>query len=723
MQDQIENMDIQEKFNILFEHIGSVELWMVRDKILFITPNIFELTGYTAEECISDIDLHIKMTHPDDLADYKKYLSQVYKGLILPEVIRRIIRKDGKVLWVFNKAVRIYDKEGNYIGVRNSTFDITRQKELELQILRDKEHYLSMLEHQTDLILQHLPDDSISYVNPALVEFFSAKREELLGKNWRSFLTKGELEKIDHFYNNTDKKQPLKKMVFDHICADGSVRYVEWIEQAFFDNDGELLEKLLIGRDITESIEKNSQLKIAKARYKALVEEQRDIVLRYTPDHIITYTNKAASDFIGIEPEKIIGTKWTDYVDLMVAEKAFKSLTTLSPSTPIVNAEYQLTRFDGEKRWFLVMATTVLDENNKIIEHQTVGRDITERKLAQEKLDEAHKEIEDLKQKLEQENLYLRKKFIVDKEHSKVSSQSPSMKEVLNKIKQVSKTEAPVLIYGATGTGKEVIAQKIHNMSSRSKRLMITVNCGALPLALIESELFGREKGAYTGALSSQIGRFELADGSTIFLDEIGELPLETQVKLLRVLQFGEFQMLGSPHTRKVDVRIIAATNRDLTKALADGRFRSDLYYRLNVFPITLPALKDRREDIPGLVWEFVDEIGHRMGKRIEKITPESMNRLLAHNWPGNIRELRNVVEYSMILATGPILEIVLQEHIGEKEFITDLEAQQKSHIEEILNMTNWRIRGAGGAAELLGMKESTLRFRMKKLGIERSSM
>jgi transcriptional regulator with GAF, ATPase, and Fis domain len=294
------------------------------------------------------------------------------------------------------------------------------------------------------------------------------------------------------------------------------------------------------------------------------------------------------------------------------------------------------------------------------------------------------------------------------------------MADVLEKVKQVSSTGAPVLLTGETGTGKELVAQAIHQASNRRNRLMITVNCAALPESLIESELFGRERGAYTGALSNQVGRFEIANRSTIFLDEIGELPTEIQVKLLRIIQFGEYQMLGSPETKKVDVRIIAATNKDLTKAIADNSFRRDLYYRLNVFPILLPPLRDRKEDIPLLAWVFVDEIAGKMGKRIDKISTPGMNKLLRHNWPGNIRELRNVIEYSIILSHGPVLDIHLQEPEPGTDDAENLHAGQKRHIEKVLTQTGWRIRGKGGAAEKLGMKESTLRFRMKKLGIER---
>jgi formate hydrogenlyase transcriptional activator len=246
------------------------------------------------------------------------------------------------------------------------------------------------------------------------------------------------------------------------------------------------------------------------------------------------------------------------------------------------------------------------------------------------------------------------------------------------------------------------------------------VNCSALPPSLIESELFGRERGAYTGAIARQIGRFELADKSTLFLDEIGDLPSDIQVKILRVLQFGEFQMLGSPHTQRVDVRIIAATNRNLQAGMNNGTFRSDLFYRLNVFPIHVTPLRERKEDIPVLLWSIVEDKMHSMGKRIDKVSKKSMDLLLNYNWPGNVRELQNVVEYSMILSQSTTLEILIPAQSGarENEGPKTLAESERQHIESVLVLCNGRVRGKGGAAETLGMKESTLRFRMKKLGI-----
>jgi len=283
-------------------------------------------------------------------------------------------------------------------------------------------------------------------------------------------------------------------------------------------------------------------------------------------------------------------------------------------------------------------------------------------------------------------------------------------------------TDSTVLLTGETGTGKERFADRIHNLSKQSDRTMVKVNCAALPPHLIESELFGHEKGSFTGAVSKSIGRFELADSSTIFLDEVGELPLELQSKLLRILQEGEFQRVGSSNTTKVNVRVIAASNNDLLNAVNEGKFREDLYYRLNVFPINIPPLRERKEDITDLLWFFISEFEEKMDKTIKNISRKDMENLINYPWPGNIRQLRNVIERAMIISSGPDLKIELpgirNTTSVDTKPITEVE---KDHIAYILNLTNWRIRGKTGAAEILGLKPTTLESRIKKFGIKRS--
>ena len=298
---------------------------------------------------------------------------------------------------------------------------------------------------------------------------------------------------------------------------------------------------------------------------------------------------------------------------------------------------------------------------------------------------------------------------------------SAALQTVLGQLEHVAKTDATVLLLGETGTGKEVLATRLHTLSARCGRPMVRVNCAALPSTLIESELFGREKGAFTDAVARQIGRFETADHSTIFLDEIGDLPTDVQVKLLRVLEERQIERLGSPRSIRINVRIVAATHRNLEQRIAEGTFREDLFYRLNVFPIQVPALRERPDDIPQLVWHFVEECSGGLGKRIETIADESMRELQHYGWPGNIRELRNVVERAMILATGPHLSIPVPRPAASCAIPSaKLEDVQREHIRSVLEEAGWRIRGTGGAAEQLGLRPTTLETRMVKLGVAR---
>jgi transcriptional regulator with GAF, ATPase, and Fis domain len=330
-------------------------------------------------------------------------------------------------------------------------------------------------------------------------------------------------------------------------------------------------------------------------------------------------------------------------------------------------------------------------------------------------------EIKKLKDQLEAERAYLQEEIKLEYNHENIIGQSDGINYVLYKVEQIARSNTIVLVLGETGTGKELVARAIHGLSLRKERTLVKVNCATLPSNLIESELFGHEKGAFTGAHSRHLGRFEVADGTTLFLDEIGELPLELQPKLLRVVQDGEFERLGSSHTIKIDVRIIAATNRNLEEEVRGGRFRDDLWYRLNVFPITMPPLRDRLDDIPLLVDFYVKKISRRMGKSIEIIPTRVMNALQNYHWPGNVRELENVLERAVINSSGPKLRLVDELKTQQKDLSTTqktLEAVERDHIVRILDQTQWKVSGKNGASEILGLNRSTLRARMRKLGI-----
>jgi PAS domain S-box-containing protein len=367
----------------------------------------------------------------------------------------------------------------------------------------------------------------------------------------------------------------------------------------------------------------------------------------------------------------------------------------------------------------------------------SIWRDITrrkqmeaERQRANLELKQAYDEIRKLKDRLEAENLTLREEIKTSSMDNELIGKNLGFRTVLQQVEHVAPTDSTVLILGETGTGKGLIARKIHELSGRRDRPLVNVNCAALPATLIESEFFGHEKGAFTGAMERKIGRFELADGGTIFLDEIGDLPIELQAKLLRVLQDHEFERLGSSKTKIVDVRVVAATNRDLDVLIEQGAFRADLYYRLGVFPIRIPPLRDRKDDIPLLVWFFITMLQARLGKTFESVPSRVMDALITYSWPGNVRELRNIVERAMILSSGTRLELddTLMGHhratrvsdSNDQQYSDNLEDAQRAHIVRVLEECGWKVRGKDGAAERLGIKRTTLQSRMKKLGIQR---
>jgi formate hydrogenlyase transcriptional activator len=335
----------------------------------------------------------------------------------------------------------------------------------------------------------------------------------------------------------------------------------------------------------------------------------------------------------------------------------------------------------------------------------------------------AFQEIGELKNKLAQEKLYLEDEIRSEMNFEEIVGEGPALRSVLKQAETVAPTNSTVLITGETGTGKELIARAIHNLSPRRERTFVKVNCAAIPTGLLESELFGHERGAFTGAIMQRIGRFELANGGTIFLDEVGDIPLELQPKLLRVLQEQEFERLGSTQTIRVDVRMVAATNRDLSEMVAARMFRSDLYYRLRVFPLQVPPLRERREDIPALVRYFVEKYARRMNRSVETIPAETLDLLVRYPWPGNIRELENLIERAVIVSPGPVLRVPLSEIKSPLEPVADnltLRAAERDHIVRALEATNWVLAGPRGAAARLGMKRTTLQSKMRKLGVKK---
>lgn len=371
------------------------------------------------------------------------------------------------------------------------------------------------------------------------------------------------------------------------------------------------------------------------------------------------------------------------------------------------------------------VSTRIMD-NNQLKGAVVVFSDISQRKQEEQKLNNALSEISQLKNRLQDENTYLQEQINHHHQFANILGQSDTLTTVLHQVEQVAPTDTTVLILGETGTGKELFARALHNLSPRNARPLVKVNCAALPANLIESELFGHEKGSFTGATARRTGRFELAHEGTIFLDEIGEIPLELQAKLLRVLQEGEIERLGDSKTIKTNVRVVAATHRDLKQMVAEGEFREDLYYRLSVFPLTIPALRERKNDIAILAQSFVSKYALKMSKQIKHIPESVMENLISYSWPGNVRELENVIERAVILSPEQTLQIAPLHNLGLSNKVSDhallpLAAMEKVHIIKVLESVQWQISGENGSAAILEMHPNTLRSRMNKLGIRRA--
>lgn len=439
---------------------------------------------------------------------------------------------------------------------------------------------------------------------------------------------------------------------------------------------------------------------------------------------ICHYPNDVARSFP--EDASLVEQKAVSYLGVPLRDEAGVVLGHLAvmdnrpmPEEPRNLAVFRIFATRVRTEMLRLRAEQQLENANQSLEAQVA--------LRTKELRDALDEVESLKDRLQAENLYLQDQIKVEHNFDEIIGDSPALTSVLGQVEQVAVTTATVLVLGESGTGKELLARAIHNLSDRRDRPMVKVNCAALPSNLIESELFGHEKGSFTGAFAQKLGRFELADGGTIFLDEIGELPLELQVKLLRVLQEQEFERLGGSKTIRIDTRVIAATNRDLKQSVADGEFREDLFYRLNVFPVVLPPLRQRTDDIPLLVHDFSARFAKRLGKRIDSIPHEVIEAFQSYHWPGNIRELQNVIERAVILARGSVLHVdePLENAVTETAPLlhvkSTLEEVERRHITRTLEEANWKISGDGGAAEILDMNPSTLRARMRKLGIKRS--
>lgn len=679
-------------------------------RILFANPAGARMLGFSEPDKMVNIQA-IDVVAPRSQSIVKKRIERLESGKDNPLAEIELIRQDGTHITVESTSVSI-----PIDGIPTAVIiaqDISDRKA--------KEEKLQMMQFSMDQALDRIawiaPDGRFLYANEAACKEMDYTLDEVLSMRVSDIDPGFPQEKWSEHFQEVKKRGSMRLEV-QQISGDGRTHDLEVAANYLKPGDHEFL--CSFGRDITELKKAEKKLKESEERFRAFMENTPGAVYIKDENDVHLYCNRFAAQAVGMKPEDFAGSRTHDLFPPEEADRLVELDRKVLNENIVKLADEFSYLAKGETRWFRDIKFPIHLQSGETL-LGGIALDITELKRNEQNLQDAYSEIEQLKQKLEQENIYLREEIKLQHPHDEIIGKSKAVQQMLAQAEQVAETNSTVLIFGETGTGKELLARAIHRMSSRSHRPMVTVNCAALPASLIESEMFGREKGAFTGALSGRIGRFEVADGSTIFLDEIGELTPDVQMKLLRVLEKGHFERLGSNKTTKVDVRIIAATNRDLVKAVHDGSFRRDLYYRLNVFPINVPSLHDRIEDLELLVWTFVKEYSERMGKRIETIPQKSIEALKKCSWMGNIRELRNVIEHSMIVTSGPILAVQLpgiqRQTKNQSLLMQDVE---RNHILNVMKQAGWRVRGQQGAAELLGLKPTTLDARMKKLGIVR---
>jgi len=578
------------------------------------------------------------------------------------------------------------------------------------------EETLRQLQRQNELILKSAgegiygldTDGCTTFVNPAAARMIGWEPQDLIGKPQHAILHHSKSDGSPYDRQDCPIYAAFKDGRVHQVDTevfwrkDGTSFPVEYISTPIRDDD-KLVGAVVTFRDITER--KRSEAAIENlAKFP---DENPNPVLRISRDGVVVYANKGSAPVLkvcGSQTGQPFSGRWRELVTSVFASGQHR--------------EVEVTC--GKQIFMLTFAPVAGSDYLNVY-----GLDITKRKRGEEALRDAHAAIEQLKNRLQAENVYLQDEIKTEHNFENIITQSDAFKKILGKIERVASTDATVLILGETGTGKELLARAVHNISLRRDRPLVKVNCAALPMNLIESELFGHEKGAFTGAVARRIGRFELAHDGTIFLDEIGDLPVDLQAKLLRVLQEGEFERLGDTRTIKVNVRVLAATNRNLKKLIEEGRFREDLYYRLNGFPIEALPLRERKGDIPLLVKHFVKKFGLQLGRKIESIPQNVMNALTAYAWPGNIRELENVIERAIIISRGNILLMDELPTSAQPAEVKDsgsstLMAVERNHILSALKACDWVVEGRRGAAKQLDISPSTLRDRMREYHIKR---
>ncbi|MCZ6690560.1 MAG: sigma 54-interacting transcriptional regulator [Planctomycetota bacterium] len=738
---QMELQELYERFHLLIE-TSPVIPWEADARswcFTYVGPQAIKLLGYPLEEWYEK-DFWSTHIHPEDRAEAIDICERSSRRCDAYEFEYRMLASDGRALWL-QDFVSVERVEGEPVILRGFMIDITQRKGREQDQLAELEQL-----YQTAPVGLTLTDRDHRYVrvNQQLADINGKSVAEHLGRTVREIVPHIASQIEATFQQVIDSGEPILdyEVVGSTAASPNEVKVFLGKHYPIRSGNGDVRYVSTIVQDITEQREAEEALRRAKESWQVLVESLAHGVEEIDTLGNIAYANPALHrlyecadgeltgmsvlDFVAPDPER---AKLRDYLEYLLKEQP--------PPTPYYGKKRSR---KGKLKEVQVDWTYRRDSQGRVIGFISIITDISDRKRAQEEIAKAYESLESrvlertadlvqaneriqrLKSQLEAESLYLRDEIKLDHDFEGIVGESNAWSAILEGAKHIAATDTPALLLGETGTGKGLIARAIHALSSRKDRLLVKVNCATLTTPLIESELFGHERGSFTGALTQRIGRFELADHGTIFLDEIGDLHPVLQGKLLRVLQEGEFERVGSNRTQKVDVRVIAATNRNLDRALKEGTFREDLYFRLKVFPLQLPPLRERKSDIPLLVTFFIEKHQRAMGKKIDKVTSETMRVLQAYDWPGNVRELEHIVQRALMLSSDSILRHFTLPPLegtarGRRETLQEVE---RSHILKVLEECAWKIKGSGNAADRLGQNPSTLRGRMRRLGIEK---
>ena len=711
---------VESLFEKLFEFSpDSIVVTDEAGRIREVNSQVERLLGYTRAELLGQpvetlLPERFRESHPGHRTRYSSQPTVRPMGSGLPLHARR---KDGTEFPVDIMLSPVETPAGRF--VLSVLRDITERKKAEEALRVSEQRFRTLVEGVRDYAIFMLdPQGRVSFWTASAERMKGYQAEEILGRHFSEFYTQEDVE--------SGKPSAHLEQAASHgrveyegwrLRKDGSRFWASVVLTAIRSPQNELLGFSKITRDFTDRRKVEEALRASEARFRSLFEFSPDAILATDAEGKIAEVNGQGERFFGYSRDELLGRP----IELLIPERFRPAhpghrieYSAHAKTRPMgVGLELYARRKDGTEFPVDIMLSPIETGTGKIV--LSVVRDLSEKKRAEEALE-----------RKELEKQYLEEELGLEHNFEEIIGETPGLKRVLKQVETVAATDVTVLILGETGTGKDLIARAIHHLSSRRAQTLVKLNCAAIPTGLLESELFGYEKGAFTGAISQKIGRLERAHQGTLFLDEIGDLPLEVQPKLLRALQEKEFERLGGTRTIPVNMRLVAATNRDLEKLVASREFRSDLYYRLRVFPITVPALRERRADIPLLARYFVDMHARRMGKQIESIPPDVVRALTKWDWPGNIRELENFIERAVLLTKGPTLRVPLAELQAPaaaepplKDDVT-LETKEREHILRVLHETKGMIGGAKGAAARLGLKRTTLNSKLKKLGIER---